>query len=43
MKIRTAALAATATMCLALPAMADDCTGALSDNDAWLSEPQPVS
>ena len=38
MKIRTAALAATATMCLALPAMADDCTGALSDNDAWLRD-----
>lgn len=38
MKIRTAALAATATMCLALPAMADDCAGALSDNDAWLRD-----
>lgn len=38
MKFRTAALAATATMCLALPAMADDCAGALSDNDAWLRD-----
>ncbi len=38
MTFRTAALAATATMCLALPAMADDCAGALADNDAWLRD-----
>jgi len=42
MKIRTAALAATATMCLALPAMADDCAGALQDNDAWLRDQPEV-
>lgn len=36
MKFRTAALAATATMCLALPAVADNCATDLQENDAWL-------
>lgn len=42
MTIRRAALAATATLCLALPALADDCTEALHDNDAWLRDAPEV-
>ena len=36
MKFRTAALAASATMFLALPAVAADCATDLQENDAWL-------
>ena len=36
MKFRTAALAAYATMFLALPAVAADCATDLQENDAWL-------
>lgn len=42
MKIRRAALAATASMFLAVPVLADDCSDAISDNDAWLSDQPEV-
>lgn len=42
MKIRRAALAATATMFFAVPVLADDCADAIRDNDAWLQDQPEV-
>lgn len=42
MKFRRAALAATASMFLAVPALADDCSDDLRDNDAWLRDQPEV-
>ena len=42
MTLRTAALAATATICFSLPALAQDCSVSLQDNDAWLRDQPDV-